>query len=266
MLDIITRLRLQLCLLFVIALVSACATTTVREHPTLESQLLDVDSVLIVTPAVTIQQINFAADNERLVELEQSIQNELIALARNELESRGFDIVEFDLEAAIAEDENLAYAVTQAEEGFEEAKKTLYEEQLTEDDKRKFQVSIGTAVNLVSEKSGADAVLLIHYIGYRKSAGNVAKDVAVGVLSGLLLGVVPTSASASSYVEVAFIDGVTGDVLWTNVFSAASLDLTAATKALEAFPEDVDDLNEQSVVTEEKVKVEEEPTEEEPAE
>lgn len=242
MLANITKLRLHLCVVPVLMLLSACAMTSVREHPTLESQLLDVDSVLIITPAVTIEQVNFSADNERLVELEQSIQSELTTLARNALEARGFEIVDFDLEAAIEEDENLAYAVTQAEDGFEEAKKTLYDEPLTEDEKRKFQVSVGTAVNIISEKSGADAVLLIHYIGYRKSQGQVAKDVAVGVLSGLLLGVVPTSATSSSYVEVAFIDGVTGDVLWTNIFSAASLDLTAATKAMEAFPDDVDTL------------------------
>ena len=256
----IAELRLHLSVVLVLVMLSACTTTSVREHPTLESQLLDVDSVLIVTPAVTVEQINFAADNERLVELEMSLQRELTALARNALEARGFEIVDFDLEAAIAEDENLAYAVTQAEDGFEEAKKTLYDEPLTEDEKRKFQVSVGTAVNLISEKSGADAVLLIHYIGYRKSKGHVAKDVAVGVLSGLLLGVVPTSASATSYVEVAFIDGVTGDVLWTNIFSAASLDLTAATKALEAFPDDVD------TVTTEQVEVQKTMPEEDTAE
>ena len=227
------------------AFLSGCATTTVREHPTLETQLLDVDSVLIVTPAVTIEQVNFSADNERLTGLEHSIQSQLIALAEKELLARGFEIVEFDLEQAIADDENLAYAVNQAEEGFEEAKKTLYEEQLTEEEKRKFKVSVGTAVNIIAEKSGADAVLLMHYIGYKKSAGYVAKDMAVGVLSGLLLGVIPTSANSSSYVEVAFIDGVTGDVLWTNVFSAASLDLAAANKAMEAFPQDVDTLSTQ---------------------
>lgn len=240
MINIISMLKTHLGLLLILALITACATTTVREHPTLESQLLDVDSVLIVTPAVTIEQINFSADNERLIDLENTIKNDLISLATRELTARGFEIVDYDLEKAISEDENLAYAVNQAEEGFSEAKETLYEEQLSEEEKRKFQVSVGTAVNIISEKSGADAVLLMHYIGYKKSAGYVAKDVAVGVLSGLLLGVVPTSGNTSSYVEVAFIDGVTGDVLWTNVFSAATLDLTAANKAMEAFPEDID--------------------------
>ena len=237
----ISKLTLSFIVLFMLVFLNACSYTNVREHPTLEEQLLDVDSVLVVTPAVTIEQINFAADNERLPELEASIQQELIALANSELSSRGFEIVEFDLDEAIADDEDLAYAVTQARDGFDEAKKTLYEDgPLTEDEKRKFKVSVGTAVNLVSQKSGADAVLLMHYVGYRKSAGNVAKDVAVGVLSGLLLGVVPTSNNSSSYVEIAFIDGVTGDVLWSNVLSSASLNLTAATVALESFPEDID--------------------------
>ncbi|MBT8439864.1 MAG: hypothetical protein KJO91_09065 [Gammaproteobacteria bacterium] len=240
MINLISMLKTYLGFLLILALITACATTTVREHPTLESQLLDVDSVLIVTPAVTIEQINFSADNERLIDLENTIKNDLISLATRELTARGFEVVDYDLEKAISEDENLAYAVNQAEEGFSEAKETLYEEQLSEEEKRKFQVSVGTAVNIISEKSGADAVLLMHYIGYEKSAGYVAKDVAVGVLSGLLLGVVPTSGNTSSYVEVAFIDGVTGDVLWTNVFSAATLDLTAANKAMEAFPEDID--------------------------
>ena len=253
MINVFAKFISRLGLLTILAVLSACATTNVREHPTLESQLLDVDSVLIVTPAVTVEQVNFSADNERLVGLEQTIQNDLIAMATERLTARGFEIVDFDLEQAIAEDENLAYAVTQAEEGFEEAKKTLYDEPLTEDEKRKFQVSVGTAVNIIAEKSGADAVLLMHYIGYKKSAGNVAKDVAVGVLSGLLLGVVPTSAASSSYVEVAFIDGVTGDVLWTNVFTAASLDLTAANKAMEAFPEDVDTLTAESAVVEQQI-------------
>jgi hypothetical protein len=240
-----TKAKSYFSILLILLLVSACATktTSLREHPTLESQLLDIDSVLIVTPSVSIEQINFSADNERLTELESSIQKELISLARNKLSARGFEIIDFDFEKAITEDENLAYAVTQTKDGFKEAQKKLYEEPLTEKDIRKFQVSVGTAVNLLAEKSGADAVLLIHYSGFKKSSANVTKDVVVGVLSGLLLGVVPVSNSQSSYVECAFIDGVTGDVLWTNISAFTSLDLSAANDALASFPEDIDTLN-----------------------
>lgn len=57
----------------------------------------------------------------------------------------------------------------------------------------------------------------------------------------------------SSYVEIAFIDGVPGDVLWTNMYSTGSLNLTAANKAKEAFPDDIDTLSTRGVDTQNNV-------------
>jgi len=223
-------------------LVGCGGSTNVREHPTLESQLLDIDSVLIATPMVTIERINFADANERITELESEIKSSLIDLATNRLQEKGYSIVDFDMEKALEEDDKLAYAVDQAREGFKEAKKTLYGESLSEDEKRKFQVSVGSAVNIVAQKSGADAILLMHYIGSKKSGGSVAKDIAISVLLGVLTGYVPTGAGAmeSSVVEVVFIDGVSGDVLWSNILGASKLDVMGADMAMREFPEDVD--------------------------
>jgi len=226
--------------LLILVLTSGCSMTNVREHPTLEEQLLDVDSVLVITPAVTIEQINFSTENERLPDMERVVQQELIAFAERELNARGYEVVKFDLEKAINEDEELAYAVNQATEGFNEAKKTLYENALTEEEKRKFKVSVGTAVNIVSEKSGADAVLLMHYIGHRKSKGSVAKDVVVGVLLGALTGAVAVAPTEGSYVEIAFIDGITGEVLWSNMINSQQLNIRVADQVMASFPEDVD--------------------------
>lgn len=234
------RIILLCSILLTAVFATGCTITNVREHPTLEEQLLYVDSVLVVTPAVSIEQINFASDNERLPELEVQIQESLIVFAKKELTYRGYEVVDYDIEKAIAEDEELAYAVNQATEGFENAKKTLYEKALTEEEKRKFKVSVGTAVNIVSEKSGADAVLLMHYIGRKKSQGSVAKDVAVGVLLAMLTGSVATAPSEMSYVEIVFIDGATGEVLWSNMFSSPELGIKVADKVMESFPEDID--------------------------
>jgi len=230
-------------LLLIVVVAAGCAGTpkhNVRTHPDLDEQLLDIDSVLIVTPAVTIEQINFADSNERLPALEEIIKKQLIDLARINLEARGFDVVDFDHEKAISEDEEFAYAVTQAREGFEEVKQTLYGKNLTVEERAEIKVSVGTAVNLVSQKSGADAILLIHYIGLKKSGGSMAKDIAIGVLVGLLTGQAPIAASESSYIELAFIDGVTGNVLWSNMLSAASLNVQTADMVMETFPQDVD--------------------------
>jgi len=223
---------------------TGCATTTtnVRQHSTLESQLIDVDSVLVVTPAVTIEKINFSDQNERMTELENDLKQQLITLANEKLTEKGFEVVKFDIEKAIEEDEQLAYAVTQAREGFQEAKKTLYDSSLTQQQMQNFKVSVGTAVNIVSEKSGADAVLLLHYSGQRKSGGSVAKDIAVGVLVGLLTGYAPVSSFEASIVEAAFIDGVTGDVLWSNIYNSQALNIQPAKLLMDSFPQDIDSI------------------------
>lgn len=232
---------IRLVLLLSMIVVTGCATTTVREHPDIESHLSRMDSVVVAPPAVSIQQVNFTGDNERLVEVENAIQQELIQLARVGLQERGFEVIEFDFERAIEEDEEFAYTVTQVREGFAEARAQLYRRGVVyEENKRDVKASIGSAVNMVSEKSGADAVMLIHYSGMKKSGGEVAKDIAVGVMIGLLTGSAPISNTEASHVEIAIIDGVTGDVVWTNILNSPHLSARVADMALDKLPNDID--------------------------
>lgn len=234
-----TLIKLGLILAMIVT--TGCATTTVREHPELEAHLNRVNSVVIAPPAVTIQQINFTGENERLTENEIAIRLELVKLARETLQSRGFDVVEFDFETAISEDEEFAYTLNQVTEGFAEARNQLYARAVVpEKEKRSIKASIGTAINMVSEKSGADAVMLINYSGMKKSSGEVAKDVAVAVMLTLLTGSTPVSNSEASQVEIAVVDGVTGDVTWSNVLNSPQLSSRVATTALKSLPNDID--------------------------
>lgn len=218
-----------------------CATTSVREHPNIMTQLNRMDSVVIAPPAVSVQQINFTGENDRLVEVEQGIQQELIQLARAGLQEHGFEVVDFDFEQAIADDEEFAYTITQVREGFAEARTQLYRSGVVyEENKRDVSASIGSAVNMVSEKSGADAVMLIHYSGMKKSGGEVAKDIAVSVMLTLLTGSTPVANTEASYVEIAIIDGVTGDVVWTNIMNSPQLSARVADLALKKLPTDID--------------------------
>jgi hypothetical protein len=227
-------------LLLAMIVMTGCATTTVREHPELETHLRRVNSIVIAPPAVNIQQINFTGENERLAESETAIRAELIKLAQSALQSKGFEVIEFDFETAISEDEEFAYTLNQVSEGFSEARKQLYARAvIPEDEKRSIKASVGTAVNMVSEKSGADAVMLINYEGMKKSGGEVAKDVAVAVMLTLLTGSTPVSNTEASYVEIAVVDGVTGDITWSNIFNSPQLSTQGATAALQPLPNDI---------------------------
>lgn len=235
-------------------LIQACSNTSVREHPSLESQLETIDSVVIAPPAVNITMITFSGSDEQLHEEEASIKDQLVALALARLETQGFDVVEFDFASATTEDDEFAYAVEQVREGYKAAKRTLYDTQMVpEADKRKFKSTVGEVANQVGDKTGADAILLIEYVGTKDSPGKVAQEAATSVLVGVLsMGTVisiPQSESATA--TVALIDTTTGEVLWSDLKIGLQLDTSVAGLAMGSMPADIDPAINEAVVTNE---------------
>lgn len=233
-----------LTLLLAVLFVSACSMTTSRQHPTLHDELKRVDSVVIVPPAVTIELLTLTGENERLTEKEQEIKLKLTDMAKTRLKEQGFDIVDFDFEQALVENEDFAYAVTQVREGFSQAKKDLeFGRPLAKEKASEVRASVGEAANMLQAMSGADAILLISFNGVDKSSGHVAKDVATGVLIGVLTmgAVVPVPAKSAGVTEVALLDGVSGEVLWADTFSGPLSESLVKT-AMVSMPADVDEV------------------------
>ena len=219
----------------------ACSTTTAREHPMITQQLELIDTVVIPPPVVSITNVVFTGENEQLERLENQISNLLVVAAKSRLEGQGYEIIDFDFESACAENPDLSFAIKQARDGFDKAKETLYKKvAIPESDKRKFKASVGTATNLIASMSGADAVVLIHYMGFKKSGGVVAKDVAVGVVLAALTGTYAQPPTEGAYVEVAVIDGATGDVIWADLKSNNKLSSEIINTAMVSLPMDMD--------------------------
>ena len=233
------RMAVGLSILLVIA---GCVTTTTRTHPTLEEQLHHVNSVVIIPPRVEIEYRTLTGENERLTEKEDTIRAQLIQIAERELRVHGYDIIEFDFESALENDEEFAYTVTQIREGFEKAKEDLQlGKQVSPEQAKKLKISVGEAVNVVATESGADAILLMRYAGFDKSDGHVAKDIGTTLLVGILTGggVLMTSPTSGAVTEVALIDGVTGDVLWADI-KGGVLNAAVADYTMDTLPYDVD--------------------------
>ena len=228
--------------LAVLFLIAGCATTTTRTHPTLEEQLQHINSVVIVPPKVEIEYVTLTGENERMTDHEIAISAQLITIAERELRVHGYDIVQFDFDSLMERDAEFAYTVTQIREGFDKAKEDLQlGKQVSPEQAKKLQISIGEAVNVVAAESGADAILLLRYTGFDKSDGYVAKDVGTSVLVGILTmgSVITLSPTSGAITEVALIDGATGDVLWADIKSGA-LNAAVADHAMDTLPHDVD--------------------------
>ena len=221
-----------------ILFVHGCASvTSVCQHQDFDKLASNIHLIVIAPPVVTIEEITFTGENTHMVEKEEAIKAELRQLATQELNSRGLTVVDFDFKAALQDDPDFAFEVNQVLEAFKQARAELYDgRRVSEEDKAKFNASLGPVINSISTRSGADAVLLLHYYGFEKSAGMVAKDFAAGVLSALLTGVVASSPTSGSQVEVALIDGASGAVLWVNTRGVPALSTAMTQPTMREMP------------------------------
>jgi len=222
---------------------TGCATTyTTRLHPTLEEQLKHIDSVVVTPPRVEIEYVTLTGENERLPEQEDIVRAQLVQMAQDRLTSRGYEVMEFDFDSAMESNDEFAYTITQIREGFEKAKEELQlGKGLTMEKASELKISIGEAVNIVAEETGADAILIMRFAGFDKSKGYVAKDVGTSLLVGILTmgSIIPISTTDGAITEVALVDGATGDVLWADIMSG-KLGPSIAQTALSTLPPDVD--------------------------
>ena len=223
-------------------LVASCATTTTRTHPTLSDQLHHVNSVVIVPPRVEIEYVTLTGENERMPDQEGVIRSQLLTIAERELRTHGYEVVPFDFDEALTEDNELAYLVTQVREGFDNAKEDMsLGKQISVEKASTLAISVGEAANIIAARTGADAILVMRYSGFDKSDGYVAKDVGTSLLVGILtMGqVIPLSATSGAFTECALIDGMTGEILWADV-KGGMLNASVADSAMDSLPDDVD--------------------------
>ncbi|SMF24583.1 hypothetical protein SAMN02745866_01605 [Alteromonadaceae bacterium Bs31] len=227
-------------ILFAIWLTAACTNTTVRQHQDYEQIAQNISSVVIIPPEVSIELIKFDGDNEELIDEQKAIAAEITAIAKQRFEEEGLSVIDFDIAAAAAEDEDFAYAVTQCSEAWGAAKSELYAQGMVSDSKKSsFATSLGPVANAIAEKSGAESIFLMHYQGSKKSSGVVAKDVGASILVGILTAgaVVPIQNTQQAFVDLALVESDSGKIVWSNRKFLAAVNGTIVATALNELPD-----------------------------
>lgn len=230
--------------MLLVAWLGACASkpmTTAREHPDIDQALLDIERVVVAPPIVSIERVVFSGENERLTAQEANVAAELVAATSSALTQRGYEVVPFDFAKEREADPDFAFALNQVIEAFDRVKEDmLLGRPIPEVDKRKFAQSLGEAVNLVADRAAVDAVVIVQFAGFDKSGGTRAKEMASSILLAALLGSTAIAPSEGSYVELALVDGVTGNLLWTDAAGVAKLESGTIAAAIASLPSDVD--------------------------
>ncbi|HCU53101.1 MAG TPA: hypothetical protein DIC36_02050 [Gammaproteobacteria bacterium] len=191
--------------------------TTMREHPDFAAQKRQVKNIAVLPTDVEYLLLVLTGDNERLTDEERNVKTTMAEALPGLLEQRGYQVRKTSAEelATIVKDAN--FTIEQAKSAYNEVSKQLYERGMVEEEEaKKFRVSIGPVGAAVAEALKADAFLFTRYSGFKKSEGLIAKEIVSSAMLGALTGVVVVPAPAGGSMEMALIDGYSGDVLWTN--------------------------------------------------
>lgn len=222
---------------------SGCAPqmTAERTHPEFASNKVDIERVAIVPPIVEFNKVEFSGEGVRDQEQEKTFESMLIRGAETALVERGYTPVVVEREQIAEELAAFNVDLGKLREQYNQARERLYQTPMvTLEESLTFQESVGEAAAIVASYADADAVLLMRYAGFEKTGGAVAKDVAVGVLVGLLTGYVPVANTEGETLEAAVLDGQTGNVLWVNAASHPAANNTALATVFEELQHDVD--------------------------
>jgi hypothetical protein len=131
--------------------------------------------------------------------------------------SHGFHVRHFDCAKALPEEPELAFAASQVQERLDEIPSEHTVGALTSFDRAVIDNhSVGSEINLLADAANADALVFLHYQGLRRSAGLRAKDAAAAMLSAVLIGSYVVPVPEYGVLQMAFVDGESGEVLWAN--------------------------------------------------
>lgn len=227
--------------LVVVTMLSGCGTmTSVRQHPDFVSGKRKINVIAILPVQTEYRHLVFTGENERDPEREKSIATEIESGMVSALQGHGYTAKLDVVEKARSGDKEFNFLLEQFKTAYVQAAKELYARAMVEEgESTQFKVGVGPLANTFAAIAGADALMIANYQGFDKSGGLIAKEVTTSVLLGALTGVYYAPAKSGGRVELSLIDGVSGDILWSNASAgpvSASNSLTSAMVRLPVVP------------------------------
>lgn len=227
--------------LVLVAMLSGCGSlTSVRQHPDFASGKRKINVIAILPAEAEYRHLVFTGENERDSAREKTIVSAIESDMAAALQSRGYQAKLDVVEKARSGDKEFNFQLEQLRSAYVQVAKELYARGMVEEgESTKFKVGVGPLANSFAAIAGADALMIANYQGFDKSPGLMAKEITTSALLGALTGVYYAPAKSGGRVELSLIDGVSGDVLWSNASAgpvSASSSLTNAMVRLPVVP------------------------------
>lgn len=207
----------------VLVVLSAC-TTTIRQHEDFATRRARIQRVAIVPPQVEATLIVFKGTNESLPEEIAKVSASLPELLRQNLAARGFTVAPPVVEESL--DPELRSMLNQLRQTTNQVSADMYKTvAMSTSDALKYRASVGPQVADLASALDADALLLVGYSEFHKSGGQTARDITFAVLlaAATLGNVIVLPPKYGATLQVMLVDGVTGEMLWSNIIGRTEL-------------------------------------------
>lgn len=207
-----------LLLLAFIELASLTACTPqglVRQRADFATHLGAIKRITLLPPDVQMELVHLGGQREKLHEHQSLIADDLTQATREALFDRGFMGLQLSSGSTsptpdserLFRDAKIArlYARLNVEVALKPGQPLL---------NRNLEYTLGAEARELAELARSDGLVFIHFSGWKRTGGSVATEMAVKVL--LTAGYAPQDPIGAGELEVSFVDGRTGDILWTN--------------------------------------------------
>lgn len=221
---------------------SGCASWGPPRHPDFKNRHAQLQALAILPPHIEAYRITFTGSNEMLYDLLPQASHWAVEELEATLAKRGYAMTPLEADDQRFSDRPELKASLHTIQGLFDKRMEEYQQRWL---KGRFVYSVGSEVNVFADLADADALVLLRCLGIRKSAGEMTKDFMKSVLIGVasLGSVMMIPYQAATVIQLAVIDGNTGDILWYYPTDAAPFDIGneqlfrhAIRKAAKAFP------------------------------
>lgn len=201
-------------LLAALLLSSACAAprTTIRHSPDYTAILREQGVLTVLSPEVSVNTVNIGNQKERMYDYEYHLEDVIAKELTAALKSKGYEVT--SLRKADIHKQQLSRTLMEMRNEYNIARNSLYTP-LTMEETNAFSIRkhLGERTIIFGEKTNSNLLVLVDYSGSIKTNGARAKDFAMD----MLLGTQSSSSVDGSTLIVGIVDGLTGNLLWSNI-------------------------------------------------
>ncbi|MBN1586052.1 MAG: hypothetical protein JW937_01330 [Candidatus Omnitrophica bacterium] len=181
-------------------------------HPDFEARSAQISRVAVVPMEIDVYKLTFGGEHEPMPEEIAQLTENSIETLEQTFSDKGYEIKKLDLsDAALLADPELRDAYHKLKGQYSQALKDI-----SKRTKKKFEYKVGPEINILADEADTDALVFVAIDAFKKTGGQIAKDMAKTVLIGVLTGSVMIHNTSAANMLVGMIDGNNGDILWLN--------------------------------------------------